>query len=391
MSDRRISRKELTNRNKKIAQRRKNIRALLIIAITAALVYITGLYGASLAYLGDFLSSGLAVFQIGDGWPLEGDFSAVLQGEEMGTGLCVLSGDNLTVYSPTGKNIFTYNHSMQNPVITTSGNRAVIYDLNQTALKVTNSHNVLFRQEMGAGIVHADISDSNRIAVTTRSSGYNGEVTVFNFNMSERFVWYCATGYPVYSSLSDSGKVMAVNTLKTEHGLIQSCIYLISVSGGEELYTITDGAYPLEMIFLSDSRLLIAYTDRLVLWDVKNNAQLSEYSYGTDSLLSVAQSGQYIALATGSYADEADSRISLLSLDLTEKYKVSVSEPIKDLSVSNSRVYALGRENLYEFDYSMTQVNKTETGPLSKMLVEYNGTTLITSTGISRLEKTKSR
>ena len=140
MSDRRISRKELTNRNKKIAQRRKNIRALMIIAITAALVYITGLYGASLAYLGDFLSSGLAVFQIGDGWPLEGDFSAVLQGEEMGTGLCVLSGDNITVYSPTGKNIFTYNHSMQNPVITTSGNRAVIYDLNQTALKVTNSN-----------------------------------------------------------------------------------------------------------------------------------------------------------------------------------------------------------------------------------------------------------
>ena len=93
MSERRISRKELAKQNRKQNRKRRNMRTLLIIAVTAALVYITGLYGASLAYLGDFMSSGMTWLQIGGGFPAEGDFSTVLQAENMGSGLAVLTQD----------------------------------------------------------------------------------------------------------------------------------------------------------------------------------------------------------------------------------------------------------------------------------------------------------
>lgn len=391
MSEKRISRKELTRRNRKQNTKRKNLRSLMIVVVTAVLLYITGVYGASLAYFGDFISSGMAIFQLGKGFPIESDFSDVLQTGEMGTTMTVLSPDDFTVYSPTGKNIFTYSHTMQSPVMNTASKRAVLYDRDTTSLKVLNGHNVLFQQEMENSIIHAEISDSNRIAVTTRSASYNGEVTVFNYNMKQRFVWYCATGFPIYSTLSDSGKTLAVNTVQTVDGLLTSQIYLINARDGAEMYSITSQSYPLQLQFLSDSRLLIAYPNRIVIWDVQNNVQLASYDFSGWNLQAVTVSGRYIAVAYGGLSRHQTSSITLLSKEFEEKFTVAVPEKISDLSVSSSRLYALGGENLYEYDYSATLLNTVNTGALAKSLADYRGTLLITSTAISQVEKTKSR
>lgn len=391
MSEKRISRKELTRRNRQQNKKRKNLRSFMIVAVTAVLLYFTGVYGASLAYFGDFISSGMTLLQIGGGFPVQGDFSDTLQARDMGTGLAILSSDSLDVYSPTGKNVFTYSHAMQSPIMDSASKRAVLYDRQSTTLKVLNGHNVLFRQEMENSIIHAEISDSNRIAVTTRSSSYNGEVTVFNYNMKQRFVWYCATGFPIYSTLSDSGKTLAVNTVQTQDGLLTSTVYLINVGNGEEMYSISTGGYPLQMKFLNDSRLLIAYTNRIVLWDVENNTQISSYDFGTETLQAVTVSGRYIAVSHGGLSQHRSSHITLLSKDFEQKFTVTTTEKIGDLSLSHSRLYALGTENLYEYDYSAQLLNTVDTGALAKSLVDYSGTVLITSTSVSKVEKTKSR
>lgn len=391
MSEKRISRKELARQNRKQNKKRKTLRTLLIVAVTAVLVYITGIYGASLAYLGDFVSSGMTYLQLGGGFPVEDDFSGLLQGENMGSGLAVLTTDNFMVYSPTAKNVFTYSHSMTNPVISSSRNRAVIYESNGTSLKVANNHNILFQQEMENNIIHAYISDSNRIAVTTRSASYNGEVRVYNFNMDQRFVWYCATGFPVYSILSDSGKSLAVCAVQTVDGLLQSEIFVIDASKGVEKFSITNGSYPYRLIFIDDDRLLVVYSDRIVLWDTQNNVQLAQYSFSGESILDIEVSQPYIAVAFGDYNRAADSTVVLLSQEFEEKMKVTVPEGIKNLSVSRSRVYVLGYENLYEYDYSANLLTTAHTGALSKQLVTWNGTILIDSTALSKVEKTKSR
>ena len=315
MSEKRISRKELAKRNKKQNMKRKNLRNLMIVAISGVLLYITGLYGASLAYFGDFISAGMAVLQIGPGFPIEDDFSDVLQAEGMATTMAVLDPDNFTVYSPTAKNIFTYSHTMQNPVMDTASKRAVLYDIGGTELKVTNGHNILFNQNMENTIIHAAISDSNRVAVTTRSASYNGEVSVYNYNMKQRFVWYCATGFPVYTTLSDSGKLMAVNTVSTQDGMLSGTIYIIDVVNGQEMYTITGGDYPLHIEFISDSRLVIAYADQLVLWDVVNNSQVASYSAGKQSLQAITCSNKYIAVVYSGNSGQQKSTLVLLTKD----------------------------------------------------------------------------
>ena len=160
---------------------------------------------------------------------------------------------------------------------------------------------------------------------------------------------------------------------------------------GTELYSIAGDGYPLYMEFLSDARLLIGYSDKIVLWDVENNSQVASYSFGSDSLQAVTCGKQYIALAYGGNSSQQLSQLVLLTNEFEESFSVAVPDKIKDLSLSSSRLYALGQENTYEYDYSAVLLNTVNTGVLTKQFVDYNGTLLITSTSISKVEKTKSR
>ena len=93
---RRLTRKELLRRNKKIAKRRQMRLTLIAVALTAFLVYVTGIYGASLAYLGDFVSSGMVYMQFGQGFPAQAELHTFKQSERMGSALCVLDADSLS-------------------------------------------------------------------------------------------------------------------------------------------------------------------------------------------------------------------------------------------------------------------------------------------------------
>ena len=81
------SRKDLRSKNQKTKRTRSIIRAIIIIGLTAVFARITGIFGTSLAYLGDFLSQGLSFIHIGKGWPKSGDFTDMLQAEKMGSAL----------------------------------------------------------------------------------------------------------------------------------------------------------------------------------------------------------------------------------------------------------------------------------------------------------------
>ena len=306
----------------------------------------------------------------------------------MGSGLAVLTPDSFTVYSPTAREVFEYSHSMNNPVISSAGSRAVIYESNRTSLKVANNHNILFHQEMPNNIIHAHISDSNRIAVTTRSDSYNGEVSVYNYNMDKRFTWYCATGFPVYSALSDRGKTLAVVTVQTVNGILQSSIYVIDAAGGQELFRITSGDYPRKLMFSDDTGLIVAYSDSMELWNISTGTLSAQLSFTGHSLLSAEKTGRYVAVAYGSYTQGTAGTVVLADTNLGQKFSVTVPETVRDVSISRSRVYVLGSENLYEYGFSAELMNTVPVSSLAKGLVTWNGTVLIDSTSISRVEKT---
>lgn len=385
---RRLTRKELLKRNKRIAKKRQMRLTFIAVAVTAFMVYITGVFGASLAYLGDFVSSGLVYLQFGKGFPVTIENQTYLQAEKMGTSLCILDSDSLSFYSPTGDEVYEYHHSMLNPAISTSGKRVVIYNANETSLKVANAHNVLFSQEMNNDIIHASLARNNYLAVTTKSQSYNGEVKVYDSQMNEVFTWLNAKSFPLQSFLSPKAQTLAVSCLMTENGSLVSEIYIIGTDDGQERFKLQnkDGAV-LAMEFIKEDKLVVFYTDKAAVVNLENGQTEKEYSYGENDLTGYDIKNSQIVMALGDYSGLGSTKLVVTDLSLTETFAINTEKAITDVQFASQRIFALGPEAVEQYSLKGEKISETTVKTNAKDIVDYNGCVVISGDSLEKLEK----
>lgn len=385
---RRLTRKELLKRNKKIAKRRQMRLTFIAVAVTVFLVYITGIYGASLAYLGDFVSSGLVYLQFGSGFPVEAENQTYLQSEKMGSSLCILDSDSLTFYSPTGDKVYEYHHSMQTPVISTSGKRVAIYNSNETSIKIANAHNILFSQEMTNDIIHASLAENNYLALTTKSQSYNGEVKVFDSQMNEIFTWLNAKSFPIQSFLSPKSQTLAVSCLMTENGSLVSDIYIIDTADGSEKFVVQnkDGAV-LGMKFIKESKLIVFYTDKAVVVDLASGQTEREYNYGGRDLTAYDIKNSQIVMALGDYDNLSDTQLVVCDLSLNVAYTMTTARGITDVEFTSQRICALGDGVVEQYTLKGEKAGEDPVKNNVKDIIDYHGCIVISGDSLEKLEK----
>ena len=387
---RRLTRKELLRRNKKIAKRRQQRLTFIVVALTAFLVYITGLYGTSLAYLGDFVSSGIVYLQFGDGFPIETENQTYKQSEKMGSSLCVLDSDSLKFYSPTGSLVYNYYHSMQNPVINTSSKRVVIYNANDTSLKISNASNILFSQEMQNDIIHASLSDNNWVAVTTKGQSYNGEVKVFDSQMKERLTWLSAKSFPLQGFLSPKAQTLLVSSIKTQDGKAVSDVYIIDVATGEEKMVDTNhNGVMLAARFVKEESVIVFYTDKAVNISLSDYTVTKEYSYDGKDLISFDVKNSQVVMALGGYKGNTETYIAVCDLALNKNFGITLQDNITDVVIANQRIYVLGEESVHQYTTETEYISSTNVKNNIKNIIEYNGCVAVYGDSIEKIDKAK--
>ena len=389
---RRLTRKELLRRNKKIAKRRQQRLTVIVVALTAFMVYITGLFSTSIAYLGDFVSSAGVYLQFGDGFPVEIENQTYKQSEKMGSALCVLDGEKLSFYSPTGDLAHSYYHSMQNPVISASTKRVAIYNANDTSFKIANAANILFSQEMQNDIIHASLGANNWVAVTTKSQSYNGEVKVFDSKMQERFTWKSAKAFPLQSFLSPNAHLMAVSCISAKDGKAVCEVYIIDTATGEEKYICNNGEnIMLGAEFIKEESIVLFFTDKAVCIKFGEDGvnQSAEFSYNGKDLLSYDVKNSQIVMALGDYKGAENADIAITDLSLNENFRTTANHNVKTVVISSQRIYAWGDETVSQYTAEGVYVAQQAVKNNIKNIVDYNGCVAVYSDGMEKIEKVK--
>ncbi len=383
-----LTRKELSEKNRALIRKQKTRRVVIVLLLSSVFLYITGIYGASLAYFGDFLSNVGVYLNVGDGWPLEGEYSKITQIETTDNALCIVDENSLKVYSPTASEVQSYNHAMQNPIIDTSGSRILIYNPKQTSFKVLHSEEVIFTKDVGQKITHATISKDNTIAVTTESESYKGQVVVYDYSLEEQFVWNCSKGYPVYSAISDNGDYLLSVVLNSESGSIVSDIYIINTNEYLEEFVISHTEYPLNIDITNTNKAIITYTNHIEIWDLATGEKKSSFSLDNKEILLEEFEGLYILAVFGSFDSQMNSSVLMLDESLEPISNIEIYEEIKDATISNQRIYILSSEFIYEYNLQGEMLSKTQAESSQKQLIDYQGTMILSSDSIYKLERT---
>lgn len=186
-------------------------------------------------------------------------------------GLAVVSDSEIKFFTSTGRVTMTAGSSYTNPKITCSSDTALIYDSGRNSFAVYNSFIQLYSEDLDYPIISANMSDSGRFAIVTKSKKYNSVVKIYDTDYSV-ISEYSKNDYIISVSLSSNGKYCAVTSLDARHGESVVSMNIFKV-GTKELYGYVEiiGAMPYSCSFLSNDRVALFCTDRSFVFDLRGN------------------------------------------------------------------------------------------------------------------------
>lgn len=132
----------------------------------------------------------------GGNFPISIEGGADYRLEIIDNAAAVLDDSHYNVYDANGKNIFSQQHTMSNPIMTTSPKKALIYDIGGDSFSLMSKYKCVYKIETDYPILLAKLSSNDRAAIVTKddkflsvmkiydSSGKN----IFNYSSIERII-----------------------------------------------------------------------------------------------------------------------------------------------------------------------------------------------------------
>lgn len=168
-----------------------------------------------------------------ESFPYDGELTdtfAVLDGD-----LLVCSRNAICLYSGSGTQYINQQVSMENPVVSTNGSLAVVYDAGGSSLYVLGQRALVWSSQELEPILSARLNRNGQLTVATQSSGYRGTVTVYDAAYSPVMSLNLTSAFVMDAALSDDGHTLATLTVGQTNGAFSTDLELYNMDyvGGE--------------------------------------------------------------------------------------------------------------------------------------------------------------
>lgn len=139
----------------------------------------------------------------------------------------VLSSTDYKCFNNNGKEIFSYQHGFENPMVVNGSARTLLFDLSGTKFNIYNLNRIVYSGSTQKEILTADIARNGNFAVATLSDSYTSQVTVYNKKGTPIYEWYCSELIINNIALSSNGKKLAVSAISASGGKFVSKLYIL--------------------------------------------------------------------------------------------------------------------------------------------------------------------
>lgn len=346
-------------RKKKLKQNFKKIVLVGAVLIIAAVIFFTK--GIWLPYVYDILEKTQETI-VNDGELAEGNFPISLgEGSTSSTfaecdeDLVVATDTYITFFDDNANKINSIQHTLSNPVLSTSSDTVLAYDLNGYSFSVMTKKGEVFKKTLDNVIISAKISESNYIAVVTETDKYPSYLTVYNSKGKECYRW--ANGQRITSfDFTPSGDEVIVATLNAEGGLASTTLNGISFDKTEPTFTsdkINCLVYGIQE--MSDNSIWAVCQDKYIKLSAEGKIQ-NEYLYKS-TLKSFSSNEDTLSLAFESVSDDGTSKLVLIESG-SEPVEITVDEKIKTIKTFLSHTFVLTDKTISAYNARGKSISK---------------------------------
>ena len=371
--------------NGKKLERQKKIRisasALAIIAVIAVILHL-------ILPVGIFENVQNLTALIGSGnYPAEINSSEVLNAVSRGNYYYVLTDTRLNAYSNGGKEIYSYAHGFENPVLKTSKTRAMVFSQGGNEAYIYNLAELKNTLSTEKEIITANISDSGVYALVTRSDSYASAVSVYSKSGKLLYEWYSSEDTVNNVAVSPNGKKIAVSAFNASSGDYSSKVCVLSFDSATPEYTENySGAlvYGLESSGSSGFSVITENSVQFIKW---HKYKKTEYKNDYTAAMFRSASGGTVAVFNRS-SDKTDNRVAVFNSRGKLKSEFEFKGIIGDIEIRGGHIYCISDTFVYLLSENGEVLRKAECG-FGAVRISVTGTNsvaVITDNQINRIQ-----
>ena len=344
----------------RVRARRLRRTALIVVVLTAVVLFTTGLVGSSVALVKDCVDTTRIALMQGPGWPQQTGVMEPTQVLPMTGGFVELGGDSCVVYSRTGTRLNSIQSGYGRPALAAGKTRFVLYNRSGNELRVESRTQNLYTKKLENKIFLCAMSDNGTLAVVTDDVSSMAELLVYSPTMEQQLRWNMTSndGTPLRMAFSPDSRRLAAAAVTAGGGQMQTNLYVVTLAQGDPVNVGSQSGVPQWVGWLSGTTLLAVYDSRAILYNAAGGER-ARYEFGGGTLrdVSVDSAGNVaLLLASGQVC-----QLVTLDKELNVQYSGNVTTSNKVVRrgelvylLTDSTVESLTSAGEYQWSQSLT-------------------------------------
>ena len=329
----------------------KIAKAVCIILVVLMLLFVAADRFGNITFssVGDYFSGVISGAKSGEGYPYYFESSTAENVEKINSDLLVLTDDSTFVLDATAKKLSELQHSYSVPLISSRNGRAVMFDVGGYSYRVQSKTKVLYEGTSEHKIITAAIGKDGSVALATRGDNSMSELTVYNKNQKEVFKWECAKEAIVAVDISDNGKRAAVSVLGAENGELYSKVIIFDFRYSEQISEYSYGSQTVSDVeFISSNKVLATGEEVFSIID-KTSKQDEDLSLNKLSRVYTADNNMTVAVFS-KYGSSSSKIIKAYSASGKLLFTADVNSNVRSVSCDGSYISVLTDRQLISFN-----------------------------------------
>lgn len=302
------------------------------------------------------------VLQDSDNFPMVVNTDSTINKAIIGDNILILTTENFSVYSQSGKLIYTQPHSFSSPAISINGDKGVVFDRGYKSYMLINEKKVVYTGEASNPLICAEYGESGNYALGTYGEDSTSKLTVYSAINKISFQWNCAYEHIVSIALAPNGKFAGVAVVGAENGEIFTCIKYFGFDYQEAINSQTIiGATPFDLVFSSVNTLTL-FSDTGVYKITKKSEtyeNVMQFYASEFNAFDCADSGKYI-VSLAKYGSANDFEVSVYSSNGKKKANISIDCAIKSVTMSDKYIFALAENTIIVYNLNGREISRID-------------------------------